>query len=188
MDKNFLQFKKPRNSKCKCQTCGKEGKSNEFFRHLYLNRNSKPTIKYYCCREHFHDEYMNKKYYHKTQLLVDKIIGYTCINKQKITMITNLYKVGFSREDVYKCLLEHKDEIIEYLNAKDIESEYCKLRYIFTVLENNIKDYSSGIPTIVKKVKGEEVINISESHTEDYGVAEFKGNNRRKSIRERLGK
>ena len=74
MDKNFLQFKKPRNGKCKCQVCKVEGKTKEFFRYIYINRNGKPTTKYYCSRRHFHEDYMNKRYYNKTQLLFDSLM------------------------------------------------------------------------------------------------------------------
>ncbi|CZT61140.1 hypothetical protein CDFC105_104015 [Clostridioides difficile] len=62
-------------------------------------------------------------------------------------MIKEMLDNGYTREDVYNCILEMKNQIIDALEfRKDIENEYQKLCYIFTILKNNIRDV-----TIVKK-------------------------------------
>ena len=53
----------------------------------------------------------------------------------------------------------YKDDIIKYMELKNIQNEYGKLRYIFTVVENNIKDFSTreiDAPVMQEEVKIEE--------------------------------
>lgn len=45
------------------------------------------------------------------------------------------------REELYDCIIEKKDEVIELFNyRKDIEEEYFKLCYVFIILKGSIRD------------------------------------------------
>ena len=75
---------------------------------------------------------------------------------EKNKMITRLYKAGYDRKDVLDCIISYQNEIMKWLEIKNIDNEYQKLRYIFTVIENNIKDfskYNTEKPTIKKEVE-----------------------------------
>ena len=81
------------------------------------------------------------------------------ISNEKNKMITRLYDIGYSRKDVLECMKYYKDDIIKYMELKNIQNEYGKLRYIFTVVENNIKDFSTreiDAPVMQEEVKIEE--------------------------------
>ena len=81
------------------------------------------------------------------------------ISNEKNKMITRLYDIGYNRKDVLECMKYYKDDIIKYMELKNIQNEYGKLRYIFTVVENNIKDFSTrevDAPVMQEEVKVEE--------------------------------
>lgn len=173
--------------KCVCQICKTKKDSSEMYKYVHFTRNSdKPKNKYYCSRDEFHEDLMNKKYYNKTQLLVDKIIGYTCINNQKNKMITNLYSAGYSRKHVLYCMKHYSDEITIYMEKKNINNEYSKLRYIFTVIENNIKDFviTEGSRNVTK-INIEPETETQEDIKPDIEIVS-QPKNRRRSLRDRL--
>ena len=143
----------------KCKTCGNKIEKGDSYCYLHMTKSGKLQKRYYCNREHFHEPYIDNTYYNRTRRLVDKILGYVCISNEKNKMITRLYDIGYSRKDVLECMKYYKDDIIKYMELKNIQNEYGKLRYVFTVVENNIKDFSTReveTPVIQEEVKIEE--------------------------------
>ena len=143
----------------KCKTCGNKIEKGDSYCYLHKTKSGKIQKRYYCSREHFHEPYIDNVYYNRTRRLVDKILGYVCISNEKNKMITRLYDVGYSRKDVLECMKYYKDDIIKYMELKNIQNEYGKLRYVFTVVENNIKDFSTreiDAPVMQEEVKIEE--------------------------------
>lgn len=140
----------------KCQICKETLKKGDSFCYLHTTKSGKLQRKYYCNREEFHKDYMNKVYYNRSRRKIDKILGYVCVSNEKNKMITRLYKAGYDRKDVLDCIISYQNEIMKWLEIKNIDNEYQKLRYIFTVIENNIKDfskYNKEKPTIKKEVE-----------------------------------
>lgn len=143
----------------KCKTCGNKIEKGDSYCYLHMTKSGKLQKRYYCSREHFHEPYIDNVHYNRTRRLTDKILGYICISNEKNKMITRLYDIGYSRKDVYECMKYYKDDIIKYMELKNIQNEYGKLRYIFTVVENNIKDFSTreiNAPVMQEEVKIEE--------------------------------
>ena len=162
----------------KCKTCGVKVEKGDSYCYLHTTKSGKLQKKYYCCREHFHEPYIDNVYYNRTRRLVDTILGYVCISNEKNKMITRLYDIGYSRKDVYECMKYFKDDIIKYMELKDIQNEYGKLRYVFTVVENNIKDFSTR--EVDKPVIQEEV------EVEEEPIYTPVTTHRRRSLRDRL--
>ena len=142
-----------------CQKCKKKIEKDNSYVYWHYTKSGKLQKKFYCNREEFHQLHMDMVYYNKTRKKIDFILGYTCISNEKNKMITRLYDVGYNRKDVYECMKFYKDDIIKYMELKNIQNEYGKLRYIFTVVENNIKDFSTreiDAPVMREEVKIEE--------------------------------
>lgn len=169
----------------KCKKCGKKINKNDAYKYVHITKSSKKNM-YYCDRDEFHSELIHKKYYNKTRLLVDVILNYTCVSNQKNRMITNLYKIGYSSESVFNCMKHYSDVIIKYMERKNIDSEYGKLRYIFTVVENNIRDFviTEGSKNIAK-INTESEIEVQEEVKQDIEIVS-QPKNRRKSLKDRL--
>lgn len=164
----------------KCQICKSKLDKEGSFCYLHFTKSGKLQKKYYCNREEFHKNHMDKLYYDRTRRRVDKILSYICISNQKNKMITNLYDVGFDRKDVLDCMINYQNDIMKWLELKNIDNEYQKLRYIFTVIENNIKDFS--------KYNKEKPVMKKEIEIEDNDVYEVNNTNihRRRSLKDRL--
>lgn len=174
--------------KCKCQICKTSKDSSEMYKYVHFTKDkNKLKNKYYCSREEFHDDLINKRYYNKTQKLIDKIVGYVCINNKKNTMITDLYKAGYSRKLVYECTNFYKDEIIKALEYKKIDKEYPMLCYIFAIIKSKIKDFSSTEKStkVNKTISEERVSNIFKDERAIESVTKT-SSNKRKSIKDRL--
>lgn len=170
----------------KCKVCDKKVLKDKSFLYLYIKRTGKEGRLYYCNREEFHQSYMDKRYYNKTRLLVDKILGYTCINNEKNSMITRLYEF-YTREVVYKCMKEYAESISKCLHENEnIIQEFHKLRYIFAVVEKNIKDYSIGIIHKTNDGYGETIEDDIDDKFEYYIDDKSTSYSRRKNLKDRL--
>lgn len=174
---------------CKCCICKTKKDSSEMYKYMHFTKGSnKPKNKYYCSRIEFHNDLMDKKYYNKTQKLIDEIVGYVCVNNKKNTMITNLYKIGYSRKLVYECISFYEDEIIKALEYKKIDKEYPMLCYVFAIIKSKIKDFSSSEKSTKtnKTISEERVSNIFEDTQDTNEVKTNAPINRRRSIKDRL--
>lgn len=170
-----------------CRICKTKKDSSEMYKYVHFTKSNKRINKYYCSQDEFHKDLMDKKYYNKTQKLIDEILGYSCVNNKKNSMITDLYKAGYSRQCIYECILYNKDEIIKILDIKNIENEYPRLCYVFAIIRSKIKDFSSinKSTKINKTINKERVVNIFE-HTQETKSVEVTHTNKRRSIKDRL--
>ena len=126
--------------RCKCRICGKELNTDNAYRVQIISPSGKRNNSYYCNEGEYLNDKKEKEFYKKCQLEIDNILGYTCINNVKNKELTGLCGVGYTREQIYGCLIEYKESIIKGLDSKENMTEYQKLRYIFQVVKNNIKD------------------------------------------------
>ena len=172
--------------KCKAKNCNKKIDKDKAFTYYHYTKSGKLQKKYYCNRDEFHKEHMDIVYYNRTRRRIDVTLGYICVSNQKNTMLMNLYKAGYKRKDVFDCLVHYQDEIIKYMEFKNIDNEYQKLRYVFIVIENNIKDFSKVNNNKKKIRKSIPEVEKYEEVKNDYEV-KTTNKTKRKSLKDRLG-
>ena len=172
--------------KCKAKNCNKKIDKDKAFTYYHYTKSGKLQKKYYCNRDEFHKEHMDIVYYNRTRRRIDVTLGYICVSNQKNTMLVNLYKAGYKRKDVFDCLVHYQDEIIKYMEFKNIDNEYQKLRYVFAVIENNIKDFSKVNNNKKKIRKSIPEVEKYEEVKNDYEVKTI-NKTKRKSLKDRLG-
>ena len=174
--------------KCQAKNCRNGGKvdTDEAFVYYHYTKKGNLQKKKYCNRNEFHEEYLENMWYNRSRRRVDRILGYVCVSNQKNTMLANLYKAGYKRKDVFDCLVHYQDEIIKYMEFKNIDNEYQKLRYVFAVIENNIKDFSKVNNSKKKIRKSIPEVEKYEEVKNDYEVKTI-NKTKRKSLKDRLG-
>ena len=172
--------------KCQAKNCNKKIDKDKAFTYYHYTKSGKLQKKYYCNRDEFHKEHMDIVYYNRTRRRIDVTLGYICVSNQKNTMLMNLYKAGYKRKDVFDCLVHYQDEIIKYMEFKNIDNEYQKLRYVFAVIENNIKDFSKVNNSKKKIRKSIPEVEKYEEVKNDYEVKTI-NKTKRKSLKDRLG-
>lgn len=174
--------------KCQAKNCRNGGKvdTDEAFVYYHYTKKGNLQKKKYCNRNEFHKEHMDIVYYNRTRRRIDVTLGYICVSNQKNTMLMNLYKAGYKRKDVFDCLVHYQDEIIKYMEFKNIDNEYQKLRYVFAVIENNIKDFSKVNNNKKKIRKSIPEVEKYEEVKNDYEVKTI-NKTKRKSLKDRLG-
>lgn len=132
--------------KVKCAICKAEIDKDEAFCIEKVNeKTNKVTRKYYCSEDEYNEDKTNKSLWRELLVSIDYILGYTCISKQKVNMLKEIENSGYSRKQLYSCIVNNKDEIKRYLDEKDILDEYGKLSYIFACIKNKIKDTSENL-------------------------------------------
>ena len=172
--------------KCQAKNCNKKIDKDKAFTYYHYTKSGKLQKKYYCNRDEFHKEHMDIVYYNRTRRRIDVTLGYICVSNQKNTMLMNLYKAGYKRKDVFDCLVHYQDEIIRYMEFKNIDNEYQKLRYVFAVIENNIKDFSKVNNSKKKIRKSIPEVEKYEEVKNDYEVKTI-NKTKRKTLKDRLG-
>ena len=132
-------------AKVKCKVCGEKIEKESAYCITKVSETSgKKTNSYYCSEEEYLNDKEEKELWKKLLVIVDDILGYTCISKTKVNMIKEIEE-NYSRKQLYNCLTNNADEIKRYLNEKNIFEEYGKLSYIFACVKNKIKDDSNNI-------------------------------------------
>ena len=74
------------------------------------------------------------------QYWVDDLFGYIVINNQKNKSIKELIDAGYTRQEVYECMKELENTIIDSLNYKKIDDEYSKIQYVFAIIKSKIRE------------------------------------------------
>ena len=93
--------------------------------------------------------------------------------------------MGYTREELYDCIKEQANYISDCLRYRnDIDTEYGKLCYMFTIIKGSIKDITdrNRRNNHIEEIKREEV-EIVEDHYEEVVVP----TNKRKTLLGRLG-
>ena len=119
--------------KCKCVICKKD---------LTTDIAYKIDKKYYCSEEEYNS--LNQdKVTHK--LIIDNlnyILGYTCLNTIIFKEIKTL-KINYTYAQINNYLELEKEKIKLIISKKNIDSEFGKIRYIFTIIKNSIEDFQN---------------------------------------------
>lgn len=150
-------------AKVKCQICGKKIDKDTAYHWIHETKTGNKYNKYACNKEEVENDKRDKELYKKTQYLTDDILGYAITNNNRNKKIRELQETGYSIEQIYRCLKHYKDEIIHFMSLKDSMTEYQKIQYIFTVIGNNIHDYSeidANKNTWEQYVKKEEEVDV----------------------------
>lgn len=126
----------------KCFFCKKEIEKENAYSWVHMSKTNKQYKRYCCSLEEKEDIERDKMLYKNIQLLIDEILGYTCVNNCKNKKIKELQEAGYTNEQIFRCFKEYKDEIIKYLELSGIDKEYNKIAYIFTIIGNKIEDFS----------------------------------------------
>ncbi|MCC0642489.1 MULTISPECIES: hypothetical protein [unclassified Clostridioides] len=171
---------------CKCNVCKKKLNTKDAYKVEHITSGGKKRNIYYCNEQEYRKEQQGIYFWKQCQLGIDSIMGYTVINNQKNKMLQEIIKSGYTREELYDCMLEKKDEIIELLNyRKDVEGEYPKLCYVFTILKGSIRDITIRNKSVKEKIDNK---NNYEELDEGYTLVTLNKvkTNKRKSLFEKI--
>lgn len=125
-----------------CKICkNKIDKENAYKVEKVSAKTNKIRNEYYCNKQEYENDLRNKQLYKEIQYITDIIIGYPIKNTNRNKEITKLQEAGFTNEEIFRCFKYYKDEIIYYMGLKDDMKEGQKIKYMFTVVGNNIVDH-----------------------------------------------
>lgn len=155
--------------KVKCKRCGKSEDIEKAYLHVHITKSGNKQNKYYCTKECYdivqNDIYMLKQ----CQYFVDEVFGYTVIGNQKNKCLKELTDAGYTREEVYDCMLELKSTIIDALEyRKDIEDENQRVLYLYAIVKSKIKQITKN-NKLIKKQQNEK-----KKYEEDFYIEEIK--------------
>ncbi|MCC0698479.1 hypothetical protein KGF42_03270 [Clostridioides sp. ZZV15-6383] len=174
---------------CKCKVCKKKLNTKDAYKVEHITSGGKKRNIYYCNEHEYRKEQQDIYFWKQCQLGIDYIMGYKVISNQKNKMLQEIIKSGYTREELYDCVLEKKDEIIELLNyRKDIEEEYPKLCYVFTILKGSIRDITIRNKQIKDEKENEKMYKEVEENEEYYEAIAPKKvlSNKRQSLFEKI--
>lgn len=170
----------------KCRLCGKKMPKGEAFLFVHETKTGKEQNRFYCSQDEYDKEQKEIYYWRECQYEIDNILGYPVVNNKRNKMLTEILDNGYSREELYNCIKEQSNYIAECLNyRKDIDTEFQKLCYMFTIIKGSIKDITERNKKQLKMDK-----NIYEIDIDEVVVPisnESKVANKRKSLFEKLG-
>ena len=152
----------------KCKICGsKIDKDKAFCVETISQKTGKISRKYYCDDIEY-ENFINKKQKEKEDKdtmfkLINEILGYECIAFTLINKEIKPILTKYTYEDINYCLNDLKEQIRDYMELKDIDKEFQRIRYIMTVLESNIMDKTTEHKNIIKnKEHSKKTINVEE--------------------------
>lgn len=126
--------------KCKCKICKSELTSDKAFC-ITITTGSKPKNVYYCNEQEYRQEQSDIHFWKQCQYVTDEILGYPIVNNHRNKMLSEIINSGYTREELYDCIKEQQHYIAECLAYRnEIESEFGKLCYMFTIIKGSIKD------------------------------------------------
>lgn len=166
--------------KCKCKKCGKQLTTDNAYCSRRKTKSGNETKEYYCNEEEFLSVQKDKWLWKQMQLGIDYMAGYKVISNSKNKMLKELIDEGYTRKEVYDCMVEMKETIANAIRYRqDIEDEYAKLCYIFTIIKSNIRKITkrNNNDLIDKEVNGEPFVEQSMNPVKT---------NKRKSLSEML--
>ena len=147
-------------AKVTCKICKNKIEKNEAYVITKINeKTNKKTNSYYCSKEEFEKDKYLKSLWQKLLISIDDILGYTCVSKVKVNELKELEK-EYTREQIYNCIENNKEEIKRYLEMKNIQDEYGKISYIFACIRNKIKDDTANFGTTEINTNDDIIINL----------------------------
>lgn len=125
----------------KCRNCGNKKPKNEIYQIIHTTKGGKEEKRNYCNEQCYLDEQNEIYMLKQCQYFVDDVFGYVCVNNEKNKQIKEITDAGYSRQELYDCMLELKQQIQEGLGYRqDIEKEVNRIRYMFAIIKANIKE------------------------------------------------
>ena len=175
----------------KCKHCKKQIDKDIAYKVEHTTKSGKKQNHYYCSFEEYNKIETEKEFFRKCQYTTDDMLGYPICNNSRNKFLANLNKL-YSYETIYNCIEFYKYDTLKYMEKKCIESEYGKLRYIFSVIENNIKDFSESqqsareTRSVIADVEIEQPVEIEP--TVEVETESKPSIHRRKSLKDRMRK
>lgn len=131
--------------KCKCKICKKELTTDVAYKVIANNKNV-----YYCNEEEYQNELKEKQQKDNCYNTIKSILNepfVTPMMKKEISKLKGFY----SYIVIEKTFKECEENIKWFLNNKEYNTEYAKIRYIITIIQNNINTtYKKHIQDIKK--------------------------------------
>ena len=156
-----------------CKICGnKIDKDKAYCVETISKKTGKINRKYYCDDIEY-DNFINQKQKEKEDKenmfnLFNEILGYECVAFTLINKEIKPILTKYTYEDINYCLNELKEQIRDYMELKDIDKEYQRIRYIITVLESNIMDKTNEHKKLIENIEhSKKTITVEEIKEED---------------------
>ena len=165
----------------KCRRCKKLTPKNEIYQITHITKNGNEQKRNYCTEECYRLELQDVYMLKQCQYFIDSVLGYVCVNNQKNKSLKELIDAGYTREQVYDCMVEMKQKIEESLSFRsDISNEGHKILYIYTIIKNNIKE-------ITDRNSNKRLISKDDEFVDDISANEIIVNKKRASTSSRRG-
>lgn len=137
--------------KCKCKICKKELITDTAYKVVVDNKNT-----YYCNEEEYKNELKKKQYKDNCYNTIKNILNepfVTPMMKKEINKLTGFYDYIVIEKTFKEC----EENIKWFLNNKEYNTEYAKIRYVITIIQNNInsvyKRYTGELKEMEKLFK-----------------------------------
>jgi hypothetical protein len=142
--------------KCKCKICGTN---------LTTDIAYKVNKSYYCNEVEYSQYHQENVAYKKIIDNINYILGYISTNTSIFKEIQKL-KIAYTYTHINNYLETERDNIINYISRKDFNNEYNKIRYIFTIISNNLADFIEIKPQeteLVSIIQNEQDLDIKDN-------------------------
>lgn len=170
--------------KVKCRKCGHKKEKDQAYLHIHVTSGGNKQNRWYCSKDCYENEQKEIFMLKQCQYFVDEVFGYVVVSNQKNKCLKELVDAGYTREQVYDCMLELKSTIIESLEyRKDIKDESQRVMYMYAIIKSKIREITTR-NELSKKHK--EKIRQEYEEIEYIPQDNFKSN-KRKSLSDRLG-
>ncbi|MGL4801891.1 MAG: hypothetical protein ACRC18_06470 [Cetobacterium sp.] len=140
--------------KVKCRNCESKTPQDQAYLIVHVTKGGNEQKRYYCSEECYRKEQSEIFMLKQCQYFVDEVLGYVCINNEKNKLISEITEAGYTRKELYECMVSFKETILESLNYRqDIDKELHKIRYMFAIIKSNIKEFTDSNKQNVKEEK-----------------------------------
>lgn len=145
----------------KCRRCGNKAPEDVVYRIIHTTKGGNEQKRNYCSEDCYNEEQKDIYMLKQCQYFVDEVFGYVVINNEKNKCIKEIVDANYTREQLYECMLELKETILDGLNYRqDIENESQRIRYMFAIIRSNIKKITD------KNIKLKSMSNENNSNVE----------------------
>lgn len=153
--------------KVKCKICKREHEREDAYLHVHVTKSGKKQNQYYCSKEEFEKDRLEKEYYKECQYLLDTLFGEVITDNVRNKKLSELHKAGYSYEMIYNCIEDNRNKIENALILKKQDfvgnnAMYMKLAYVFGIIKKEIIKYEHEDVGINKLNKNE--LDKSEVH------------------------
>lgn len=141
----------------KCRNCNTKQDINKAYLYMHMTKSGNKQNRYYCTEDCFNREQQDIYMLKQCQYWVDDLFGYIVINNQKNKSIKELIDAGYTRQEVYECMKELENTIIDSLNYKKIDDEYSKIQYVFAIIKSKIREVTLANRNVKNNINMDDV-------------------------------